>query len=97
VSLVHFNVEETVKSLKGDIETLVPTFRDVISTIQKGLLEPVVTGTNKEATTQTAQPETAAPPYRDDYDDPARIGQPRRGIDVGFDPDWYACFDVVAL
>ncbi|XP_023716810.1 proteasome inhibitor PI31 subunit isoform X2 [Cryptotermes secundus] len=96
VSLIHFNVEDTVKNLKGDIETLVPKYRDIITTIQKDLLDPVVTGTNKEATTQTSQPETRVqpppnplnPPTRDEYDDPLRIGQPRRGIGVGFDPDW---------
>jgi hypothetical protein len=92
VSLIHFNVEATVKELKGDIETLVPKYRDVITTIQRDLLEPVVSGNNKEATTQTAQPETRPPPssrlIRDEYDDPLRIGQPRRGIGVGFDPDW---------
>jgi hypothetical protein len=83
---------------------LVPKYRDVITTIQKELLEPVVTGTNKEATTQTAQPETWSPPsrtlfnphIRDEYDHPSRIGQPRRGIGVGFDPDWYACFNVIS-
>lgn len=105
VSLIHFNVEDMVKNLKGDIETLVPKYKDIITTIQKDLLDPVVTGTNKEAATQTAQPETRAPPphnplnppIRDEYDDPLRIGQPRRGIGVGFDPNWYACFNVITI
>jgi hypothetical protein len=105
VALIHFNVDDTVKNLKGDIETLVPKYRDIITTIQRDLLDPVVTGTNKETATQTAQPETSAPPPhnpwkppdRDEYDDPLRIGQPRRGIGVGFDPNWYACFSVVTI
>jgi hypothetical protein len=102
ISIIHFKVEDTVKSLKGDIETLVPKYKDVIETIQKDLLEPVVTGTIKEAATQTSQPripdarERSRSEERDEYDDPLRIGQPRRGIGVGFDPDWYAYFIVIA-
>lgn len=107
ISIIHFKVEETVKNLKGDIEALVPKYKDVIDAIQKDLLEPVVTGTNKEATTQTAQPvfpvlrnsdirERSRSEERDEYDDPLRIGQPRRGIGVGFDPGWYAYFIVIA-
>jgi len=99
VSIIHFKVEDVVQSLKGDIETLVPNYRDVIRTIQKELLEPVVTGTNKEATTQTTQPvrptDSDAPHFQDMHD-PLRIGQPRRGIGAGFDRDWYACFIVSA-
>lgn len=89
-----------MKNLKGDIEALVPKYRDVLETVRRDLLEPVVTGTNKEATTQTAQPVSRVPeshepspsPFEDDYDDPLRIGQPRRGIGVGFDPIWYVFF-----
>jgi hypothetical protein len=100
VSIIHFKVEDTVKNLKGGIEELIPNYRDVIETTRKDFLEPVVTGTNKEATTQTAQPVPSTPASRllsrsegDEYDDPFRIGQPRRGIGVGFDPHWYANFD----
>jgi proteasome inhibitor subunit 1 (PI31) len=102
ISIIHFKVEDTVKNIKGDIETLVPKYKDVIEIIQKDLVEPVVSGTNKEATTQTTQPvprtrdtrESSRSEEQDEYDDPLRIGQPRRGIGVGFDPDWYAYFIV---
>ena len=101
VSIIHFRVEDVVQNLKGDIEELVPNYRDVIRIIQKELLEPVVTGTNREATTQTT---TALParytnfdiPRSQDVRDPLRIGQPRRGIEAGFDHNWYACFIVSA-
>jgi len=99
VSIIHFKVEDVVQNLKGDIEALVPNYRDVIRTIQKELLEPVVTGTNKEATTQTTKPDRSRDldaPRSQDTHDPLRIGQPRRGIGVGFDHNWYACFIVSA-
>lgn len=95
MSIIHFKVEDVVQSLKGDIETLVPNYRDVIRAIQKELLEPVVTGTNKEATTQTSQPARPTDPRFQDIQDPLRIGQPRRGIGARFDRNWYgmlACF-----
>jgi hypothetical protein len=94
VSIIHFKVEDVVRNLKGDIETLVPNYRDVIRTIQKELLEPVVTGTNKEATTQTTQPARPTDPHATYFQQipiPLRIGQPRRGIGAGFDRNWYAC------
>jgi hypothetical protein len=100
VSIIHFKVEDVVQNLKGDIEALIPNYRDVIRTIQKELLEPVVTGTNKEATTQTTQPArfTDSDTPHSQYElDPLRIGQPRRGIGAGFDHNWYACFTVSAL
>jgi hypothetical protein len=93
--MIHFKVEDVVQNLKGDIEALIPSYRDVIRTIQKELLEPVVTGMNKEATTQTTQPagftdrETR---HSQDERDPLLIGQPRRGIRAGFDHNWYARF-----
>ena len=99
MSIIHFKVEDVVKNLKGDIEELVPTYRDVIRTIQKELLEPVVTGTNKEATTQTTQPARPTDsdvPHSQDVHDPLRIGRPRRGTGAGFDHNWYACFIVRA-
>lgn len=99
MSIIHFKVEDTVQNLKGDIEALVPNYRAVIRTIQKELLEPVVTGTNKEATTQTTQPARftdSDAPHSQDVHDPLRIGQPRRGIGAGFDHNWYACLIVSA-
>ncbi|KAJ9593359.1 hypothetical protein L9F63_015063 [Diploptera punctata] len=99
VSIIHFNIEETVKSLRGDIDTLIPTHKAVLETVEKNLVIPVVTGKNKEATTQTAtaenrsrfrtsQEEPSRSHFEDDYDNPLRIGQPRRGIGVGVDPLW---------
>jgi hypothetical protein len=96
VSLIHFKVEDVVQNLKGDIAALVPKYRDVIRTIQKELLEPVVTGTNKDSTTQTAQSTDSDVPHSQDVHDPLRTGQPRRGTGVRFDPNWYACFIVRA-
>jgi len=94
VSIIHFRVEDVVQNLKGDIAALVPNYRNVIRTIQKELLEPVVTGTNKEATTQTTQP---ARPTDSDVRDPLRIGQPRRGIGAGFDHNWDPNRDPLAI
>jgi len=104
VSIIHFKVEDVVQNLKGDIEELVPTYRDVIRTIQKELLEPVVTGTNKEATTQTAKPDRSidpdAPRSQDRRDplmnDPFIILPPMRSTGVGVDRNRYARFIVSA-
>jgi hypothetical protein len=94
VSIIHFKVEDVVQNLKGDIEALVPDYRHVIRTVQKELLEPVVTGTNKEATTQTTQPADA--PHSQDVYDPLRIGQPWMRFGPEFDHNWYECFIVRA-
>jgi hypothetical protein len=97
VSIIHFKVEDVVHNLKGDIETLVPNYRDVIRTIQKELLEPVVNGTNKEATTQTTPPPAISPVHRfEDMHDPLRIGQPRIGTVAGVVRNRYACLIVRA-
>lgn len=96
MSIIHFRVEDVVQNLKGDIEELVPNYRDVIRIIQKELLEPLVTGTNREATTQTARFTNFDVPRSQDVRDPLSIGRPRRGIEPGFDHNWYACFIVSA-
>jgi len=96
VSIIHFKVEDVVQNLKGDVEVLVPKYRDVIRTIQKELLEPVLTGSNKEATTQTTKQDRSTDsdaPRSQDIHDPLRIGQPSR-IVLRYDRNWYACFIV---
>ncbi|XP_069678551.1 proteasome inhibitor PI31 subunit-like [Periplaneta americana] len=102
VSIIHFKVEDTVKNLKGSIEALIPTYKTVLQTVQKELLDPVATGVHREATTQTAQPparssEPTRPAFQDEFDDPLRIGQPRRGIGVGFDSNWDPNRDPLAV
>lgn len=83
MSIIHFKAEDVVQNLKGDIEALVPNYRDVIRTIQKELMEPVVTGTSKDVTTQTIEV-VPHPLDTTQY----RIGQPSRGIGAGYDHDW---------
>lgn len=89
VAKALFHIDETVKSLKGPIETLIPTYKEAIAQIQKDLLDPVFSGVNKEATTQTPAQPQQAPEY-----DPLRIDRPRpeRAIQ---DPD--ALWDPLAL
>ncbi|PSN43741.1 Proteasome inhibitor PI31 subunit [Blattella germanica] len=82
VSIIHFKVEDVVKNLRGDIGTLIPTYNAVVRTIDRDLVQPVVTGKNRETSTQTVQESTTerGPSTRyidDEYDNPLRIGQPR--------------------
>lgn len=62
VSKVLFNIENTVKEIKGHYETVIPNYKEVVDSLQKDLLRPIFEGLNKEATTQTV-------PVRDDDDD----------------------------
>ena len=73
---------------------MVPTYKDIIEVIQKDLIDEVVSGKIKEATTQTAEASSresvhqhnTTESFEDEYDDPLRIGRPRLPRDPGF-PD----------
>lgn len=57
VSTVAFNVEETVKATNGPLETLIPSFDEIMKQIKTDLLDPLkISSSNKEVETQTATP-----------------------------------------
>ncbi|BES87667.1 proteasome inhibitor [Nesidiocoris tenuis] len=57
VSTVAFNVEGTVKATNGPLETLIPSFDEIMKQIKTDLLDPLkISSSNKEVETQTATP-----------------------------------------
>lgn len=82
VSNIALKTKETVKSLHGPINTLVPDIQNVILRLKKELLDPIkqkiVVSTSTECETQTnpSHPEHDVDPLR--IHDPLRAQDPRR-------------------
>ncbi|XP_011255418.1 proteasome inhibitor PI31 subunit [Camponotus floridanus] len=53
ISNIQFSIEETVSTLHGPLEIVIPSYRTILHTIQKDLLGAIYSGNSKEVTTQT--------------------------------------------
>ncbi|XP_014251779.1 proteasome inhibitor PI31 subunit [Cimex lectularius] len=93
VSNVAFNAQNTVKSLKGPVTSLLEDYRQVIDKVRTELLEPHKdTLNNKEATTQTNKQSTSVGTSQSTPTLPAHIPTPiNPGRIIGqpaVDPFW---------
>ncbi len=55
VSNLICNLEDTVKSIAGDITTMVPTYKDLLKEIKEKLIDPVAESQKIHVETQTAK------------------------------------------
>lgn len=76
VSNVQFPID-TVGELRGPLERLIPSYENVLTVLKRDFVEPVYSGSGREVSTQTVQPEA---PRRVEDDDPLRVGPPRRPV-----------------
>lgn len=84
VSNIAVNPKEMVKSHQGTIHNMLPNASELISRLQKELIDPVYVGHSKEGTTQTEAEQTRD---RNDLRIPSRPLGP--GIRAGNDPYFY--------
>lgn len=53
ISNIQFPIEETVSTLHGPLETVIPSYRTILYNIQKDFVDAIYSGNTKEVTTQT--------------------------------------------
>ena len=53
ISNIQFPIEETVSTLHGPLETVIPSYRTILYNIQKDFVDAIYSGNTKEETTQT--------------------------------------------
>lgn len=64
VTNTALHIKDTVKSMQGNLLTLVPDIRTVLNRLKRELLEPVIaldSNTKKTSETQTTTPEPSRP------------------------------------
>ncbi|XP_076752914.1 proteasome inhibitor 31 kDa [Xylocopa sonorina] len=54
VSSAQFPINQTVNNLSGQLESVIPTYQDVMNVIQTDLIDPLLPGSTTENSTQTA-------------------------------------------
>jgi len=77
ISNVQFSIEETVSTLHGPLEIVIPSYRTILHTVQKDLLGAIYSGNSKEVTTQTTTSSNQDSFQANEYRirrDPLRVG-----------------------
>lgn len=67
-----------MKQLSGSLNTILPSYETILSTLKKDLVEPVYLGGGREISTQTSDSQSDRPRRSDDDNDPLRVGPPHR-------------------
>ena len=88
MSSVTLKTSQTVRTLKGSLSELVPSYNDVIKKINDSLLTPVDVTTSKAVHTQTTRTEQTS--RFSEYRDPLQVGPTR-------EPDRFVIVNLVHL